>query len=104
MGFVEDSIRKVWVGTNVSANSWRFKCACSSHKKTSGAFPPSSFDLPARTETVRRGAVASEDEKRKLVALYTHTVTLRSHAGRTARGIAIGTRTDRGPPRFLFIS
>ena len=83
MGFVEDSIRKVWVGTNVSANSWRFKCMFKS-QEDKWSFSAVVIRL-ASTHRDGRGAVASEDEKRKLVALYTHTVTLRSHAGRTAR-------------------
>ena len=75
MGFFEDSIRKVWVGTNVSANSWRFMCMFKS-QEDKWSFSAVVIRL-ASTHRDGRGAVASEDEKRKLVALYTHTVTRR---------------------------
>ena len=84
MGFVEDSIRKVWVGTNVSANIVGASSACSSHKWSFSAV----VIRLASTHRDGRGAVASEDEKIKLVALYTHHGHTPAHSRRT--------RTDRG--------
>jgi hypothetical protein len=76
MGFVEDSIRKVWVGTNVSAI---VGASTSVHKLVHVQVTSvSQVELFRRRHSTcqhgdraRRGAVASEDGKRKLVALYT---------------------------------
>ena len=76
MGFVEDSIRKVWVGTNVSAI---VGASTSVHKLVHVQVTSvSQVELFRRrhstcqhVDRARRGAVASEDGKRKLVALYT---------------------------------
>ena len=90
MGFVEDSIRKVWVGTNVSANSWRFMCMFKS-QEDKWSFSAVVIRL-ASTHRDGRGAVASDDDNKENWLHYTHT---RSHAGACSR-----YTNDRGPRDF----